>query len=192
MFVNTEDASHFANRAEWRKWLEKNHDVEPELWLLIYKKGSGAVGIPYEHAVEEAICFGWIDGKLRRIDDMCHAIRLTPRRKGGIWSENNRNRAEDMIRRGKMTEHGLAQIEEAKKNGQWAAAYAPKTVPPIPGDLKSALRANAKASRNFDDFANSYKSAYIHWVLDAKKEETRVRRIKEVVARAAANKRPGT
>lgn len=190
--MKREEATAFKDQAQWHVWLTRNHDRCDELWLLIHKKAVGDIGIRYEEAVEEAICFGWIDGKLRRIDDRCHVIRFTPRRPGGIWSENNRRRAERMIKEGRMQKPGLQQIEEAKKNGQWASAYAPKTVPPIPWDLKSALVANAKACRNFNDFANSYKSAYIHWVLDAKKEETRVRRIKEVVARAAANKRPGT
>jgi len=190
--VKTEDASYFENRTEWREWLRRSHDRKSEIWLLIFKKCAGNVGVPYEEAVEEAICFGWIDGKLRRIDDKCHAIRFTPRRKGCIWSESNRRRAEKMIRERKMTKPGLERIAEAKKGGQWSAAYAPRTVPPIPEDLKSALRSNITASRNFGAFANSYKSAYVHWVLDAKKEETRARRIREVVARAAANKRPGT
>jgi uncharacterized protein YdeI (YjbR/CyaY-like superfamily) len=190
--VKTEDASYFKDRTKWREWLRKHHDRKSEVWLLIYKKSAGNVGVPYEEAVEEAICFGWIDGKLRRIDDKCHAIRFTPRRKGCIWSESNRKRAEKMVREHKMTKPGLERITEAKKGGQWAAAYAPRTVPRIPEGLKSALRTNTTASRNFGAFANSHKSAYVHWVLDAKKEETRARRIKEVVARAAANKRPGT
>jgi len=179
-------------RREWRAWLRKNYMTEKAVWLIFYKKASGKPRLPYNDAVEEAICFGWIDGKLRRIDDKCHAIRFTPRRKGCIWSESNRKRAEKMAREHKMTKPGLERITEAKKGGQWAAAYAPRTVPRIPEGLKSALRTNTTASRNFGAFANSHKSAYVHWVLDAKKEETRARRIKEVVARAAANKRPGT
>jgi uncharacterized protein YdeI (YjbR/CyaY-like superfamily) len=190
--VKREEATAFKDQAQWHVWLTRNHDSRDELWLLIYKKAADDIGIRYEEAVEEAICFGWIDGKLRRIDDRCHAIRFTPRRPGGIWSENNRRRAESMIKEGRVQKSGLLQIEEAKRNGQWAAAYAPKTVPPMPPDLKSALRANTKASRNFASFANSYKSAYIHWVMDAKKQETRAKRIGVVVARAEANKRPGT
>ena len=190
--VKADEATSFRNRRQWHEWLSKNHGHCDELWLLIYKKSADEVGIRYEDAVEEAICFGWIDGKLRRIDDRCHAIRFTPRRRGGIWSESNRRRAERMMREGKMQKAGLRQIEEAKKNGRWQAAVAPKKVPPIPADLAKALKGNPIAHVRFDAFANSHKSAYVHWVLEAKKEETRAKRIREVVARSAIGKKPGT
>ncbi len=190
--MRPEEATLFEDRIRWRNWLRRNHSSESEIWLLIFKKGTGGEGVAYEEAVEEAICFGWIDGKLRRIDDRCHAIRFTPRRAGSVWSESNRDRAERMIRNRRMTKAGLESVEVAKKNGRWAEAYAPSKVPEIPDDLAEALMANQRAAKNFEGFANSYKSAYLYWVLDAKRPETRARRIREVVARAALNKRPGT
>lgn len=189
--MKADEATSFRNRSQWHEWLKKNQGRCDELWLLIYKKSAREVGIRYEDAVEEAICFGWIDGKLRRIDDRCHAIRFTPRRPGGIWSESNRKRAERMIREGKMQKAGLRQIEDAKKNGRWEAAFAPKDVPPIPTELKEAFKGNPVARKGFNSFANSHKSAYIHWVLEAKKEETRARRIREVIARSAISRKPG-
>jgi uncharacterized protein YdeI (YjbR/CyaY-like superfamily) len=189
--VKAEEATSFKGRAEWSEWLSKNHGRYEGIWLLIYKKSVGGIGLGYEDALEVAICFGWIDGKLRRIDDRCHAIRFTPRRPRGIWSENNRKRAERMIREGRMRAPGLKQVEDAKKDGRWDAAFAPKNVPPIPADLRKALRDNLEAWEKFRAFANSYKSSYIHWVLEAKTDETRSRRIREVVKRSRDGRRPG-
>lgn len=188
--MKADDAACFEDRRAWRAWLRRNHASEAEIWLLIHKKSAGKVGVPYEEAVEEAICYGWIDGKLRRIDDRRHAIRFSPRKPRSIWSESNRERAERMIKVRKMARAGLESVEIAKKNGRWAEAYAPKTVPRIPDDLSAALSADRRAARNFEAFANSYKSAYVHWVLDAKREETRAKRIREVVARSALNMKP--
>lgn len=192
MSVNADDAVQFEDRRAWRNWLRRNHARETEIWVLIHKKSAGMAGVPYEEAVEEAICFGWIDGKLRRIDDRRHMIRFTPRKPGSVWSESNRKRAERMISSCRMTKHGLETVDVAKKNGRWAEAYAPKEVPEIPDDLAAALGANDMAARNFESFANSYKSAYVYWVLGAKRPETRAKRIREVVARAALNKKPYT
>jgi len=190
--VRSEEATLFEDRDAWRDWLRRNHSRRTEIWLLIHKKSAGRVGVPYEEAVEEAICFGWIDGKLRRIDDRRHAIRFTPRKVGSVWSESNRDRAERMIRNRRMTKAGLKSVEIAKENGRWAEAYAPSKVPEIPDDLADALKADERAAKNFEGFANSYKSAYLYWVLDAKRPETRARRIREVVARAVLNKKPWT
>lgn len=188
--MRSEGATLFEDRGAWRDWLRKNHSRKTEIWLLIHKKSAGRVGVAYEEAVEEAICFGWIDGKLRRIDDRRHVIRFTPRRAGSIWSESNRDRAERMIRRRRMTKAGLESVEVAKKNGRWAEARAPRKVPEIPDDLAEALGADDRAARNFEALARSYKSAYVYWVLGAKRPETRAKRIREVVARAASNKKP--
>ncbi len=184
------DAVHFEDGPAWRKWLRKNHAREREVWLLIHKKSAGGQGIPYERAVEEAVCFGWIDGKLRRIDDRRHMIRFTPRKPGSVWSKSNRERAERMIQKRLMTRAGLESVRVAKKNGRWAEAYAPSEVPDMPEDLSSALRADERAAKNFGSFANSYKTTYVYWVLGAKREETRAKRIQEVVRRAALNKKP--
>ncbi len=179
------------NRNEWRKWLEKNHDKEKEIWLVFYKKHMGKAWLSYEDAVEEALCFGWIDGKLKRIDDEKHLIRFSPRKKNSVWSEINRKKAEKMIREGKMTEAGLAKIEEAKRSGKWFSTYTSKKRPTIPPDLKKALKGDKKAWENFHNFTNTYQLAYIHWVESARREETRKKLIEEVVKRASQNKKPG-
>jgi len=115
--------THFARtRAAWRKWLEKNHASKREIWLRLYKKHVKKPCVAYDHAVEEALCFGWIDGILKRIDDEQHVIRFSPRRKNSVWSDSNRKRVNRMTRQGKMTEAGLAAVREAKKNGRWQQA----------------------------------------------------------------------
>ena len=103
----------FRNRDEWRKWLEKNHEKEKEVWLVHYKKHSGKMGIQLEEAVEEALCFGWIDSKLKKVDEEKFTLKYSPRKANSVWSKLNREKAEIMIKAGKMTPAGLAVIEEA-------------------------------------------------------------------------------
>ena len=179
------------DRNDWRAWLEKNHDREKEIWVIFYKKHANKSGIPYDDAVEEALCSGWIDGILKRIDDEKHVIRFTPRRKNSVWSEINKKKAKRMIKEGKMTEAGLAKIKEAKKNGKWQEAYTSKKKLVMPPDLKKYLMENKKAYENFNNFANTYQNMYIGWVTGAKRKETRERRIKQVVEWAEQNKKPG-
>jgi len=105
-------------RGQWRSWLAKHHDQEKELWLIFYKEHTGHAGLTYEEAVQEALCFGWIDGILKRIDDEKHTIRFSPRRKNSIWSATNKKRVARMIASERMTEVGLAKVQEAKRNGQ--------------------------------------------------------------------------
>jgi uncharacterized protein YdeI (YjbR/CyaY-like superfamily) len=179
------------NRNEWRDWLIINHDIETEIWLIYYKKHSDKPRIPYDDAVEEALCFGWIDSLVKTIDDEKYMQKYTPRKKNSIWSDLNTKRAQKMIKEGRMTDAGLALIEIAKKNGKWDAAYSSKKMFEMPGDLKSALKQNKKAWENFNNFAPSYKNNYIGWVVSAKRDETREKRISEVVKRSEANQKPG-
>ena len=173
-------------REEWRTWLAENHASEKEVWLIHYKKHTGKPGITYEDAVEEALCFGWIDGLLRRLDDERYILRYSPRKKKSIWSELNKERAERMIDQGQMTEAGLAKISEAKKNGEWYREIASE----IPPDLKEALAAKKKALENFEGFSTSLQKRFIWWVDSAKKEETRQKRIQETVDMAEQKKKP--
>ena len=113
----------FKNRDEWRKWLEKNYRKEKEVWLVPYKKHVGKIGIQLEEAVEEALCFGWIDGKLRKVDKERFILRYSPRKANSVWSKLNRERVERLVKSGKMTAAGLSVIEEAKKRGSWNQAY---------------------------------------------------------------------
>ena len=189
--MEIEDALFFKDRAEWQTWLERNHDRETELWLGFHKKHTSKGWLQLDEAVEEAIRFGWIDGKLRRIDDEKHKIRFSPRRRGSVWSKINRERAERLIEEGKMTAAGLEKIEEAKQSGRWAAAYSHTERPELPEDLKEALSRNPRAWENFNQFSNSNQFMYVFWVNEAKRESTRKKRVDEVVERSARNEKPG-
>ncbi len=180
----------FQDQNEWRIWLEENHSSEKEVWVTIQKKNSGRKGLNYLDAVEEAICYGWIDSKMQSIDSQRFRQRFSPRRKNSIWSKKNRETAEKMIRTGKMSEAGLKTIKIAKENGKWDIAYSSQLVPTIPSDLTEALKKNELAWRNFHKFSNSTRFQYIYWVTSAKKDETRRKRIVEVVKKAIKNIRP--
>lgn len=180
----------FQNNKEWRKWLEENHLSKKKVWVIIQKKKSKKTGLKYEKAVEEAICFGWIDSKMQSIDGERFRQRFTPRRKNSIWSKKNKITAEKMILIGKMTQAGFGAIKEAKENGNWDAAYSSNITPTIPVALEKALKENVIAWRNFSKFSNSIKVQYIYWVMSAKKDETRQKRILEVVKKALKNIKP--
>jgi uncharacterized protein YdeI (YjbR/CyaY-like superfamily) len=184
-------ALHFRNSSEWHHWLSQHHDVEKEAWLIINKKHSSKAGIGHDKALEEALCFGWIDGILRSVDGDSFALRFSPRKAKSAWSKINKEKAELLIAQGRMTNAGSAKIEEAKKNGLWEDAYTNRKKGMIPTDLVSALSANRVAWANFHGFANSYRNMYIGWVAGAKTNETRKRRIAEVVKRSILNKKPG-
>jgi len=179
------------DRRTWRAWLRKNGRRKPEIWLVFYKKHTGRRCVSYDASVEEALCWGWIDGKLRRIDDEKHMVRFTPRRPGSIWSVANKARVREMIRQRKMTRAGMALVEDAKRSGTWQRASARESTDAPPPDLKRALARNPKARENFEAFAPSYRKMYIAWVLDAKRDETRRRRIAKVVERSARGRKPG-
>ncbi|MFC2010081.1 YdeI family protein [Chloroflexota bacterium] len=184
-------ALYFKNSQEWYKWLEQNHNKEIAVWLVIYKKRSKQIGIRYDEALEEALCFGWIDGKMQSVDEDKFILRYSPRKSKSVWSNINKEKSELLILQGRMTDAGLAKIEEAKKNGLWQDAYTNKKKDVIPVDLETALSANRIAWVNFHGFANSYRNMYIGWVTGAKAKETRMRRIAEVVKRSTLNKKPG-
>ena len=180
----------FLDRKEWRGWLQENHSSEKEVWVIIHKKESGRKGLKYLAAVEEAICFGWIDSKIQSIDAQRFRQRFSPRKKNSIWSKNNKETAEKMIQAGKMTQAGFETIKEAKRNGKWETAYSSRMVPKIPRDLEKALKENKLAWKNFKEFSNSTKFQYIYWVDSAKKDETRRKRVVDVVEKAAKNIKP--
>ncbi len=178
------------NKDEWREWLETNPKKEKEVWLIIYKRRSEKISITYEEAVEEALCFGWIDGIMKSIDVEKFAQRFSPRKPDSVWSLINKKRALKMIKEGKMTEAGLKLIQSARETGKWQAAYSSKTKPTLPLDLKKALKENKVAYKNFNNFSNSQELSYIYWVLSAKRKETRKKRIEVVVARSLKNIKP--
>ena len=182
--------SEFQDSNQWRNWLEKNHSSQTELWVIIQKKKSQKKGIKYEQALEEAICFGWIDSKMQSIDSDSFRLRFSPRRKKSIWSKKNKITAQKMIQSGKMAKPGLQAIQIAKQNGKWDRAYSSKVAPQIPKDLADALKQNDLAWKNFGGFSNSVKFQYVHWVTSAKRDATRQKRISEVVKKSIQNVKP--
>ena len=189
--MNPEKTLCFKSRENWRKWLGKNHDSSKEAWLVHYKKYSKIKGISLSDGVEEAICFGWIDGKLKSVDKDKFILRYSPRKKKSVWSKINKERAEKLIKHCRMTKAGLDKIEVAKSSGFWDNAYTNKKREKMPDVLKEAFFKNKSAWDNFRKFANTYRNMYIGWVIGAKTEETRTKRIKEVLKRSLLNKKPG-
>jgi len=192
MTIISADATlYFKNRNQWRAWLEKNHNKYNEVWLIHYKKNSDKKSVNHFDAVEEALCFGWIDSKLKKIDEESFILKYSPRKSKSVWSKINKEKAEELIASGKMTRAGLDKIEEAKKQGLWDTAYTNLVKDRLPSDLKEALMKKSVAWHNFQKFANSYRNMYIGWVKSAKTKETRKKRIDEVVKRSLQNKKPG-
>ncbi len=172
---------------EWRNWLSEHHQNKKEIWLIFYKKAIEKSSISYNDSVEEAICFGWIDGIKKRKDNEKFTHRFTPRNEKSVWSIVNKRIAEKMINKGRMTDVGLTKIEAAKSSGRWFDAYGQKTKPNIPADLKEALLKNKKACKNWTKFGNSYQNRYIRLVTRAKTEETRKKQIDKIVRLAEQN-----
>ena len=183
-------AQNFPNRIDWRKWLEKHAQDSLGLWVYIWKKNAPNHGLSYEEALDEAICFGWIDGPMKGIDENKFILRLVPRKKNSIWSMKNKIRAEKLIAAGKMTSAGLHQIEVAKQNGLWNAAYTSRNFS-IPDDLERDLAQNSIAAKNFHNFSKSIQFQYVYWINQAKTTETRTNRIHEVIRRAQLSLKPG-
>ena len=179
-----------ADRAAWRGWLEANHAERPAVWLLLDKKEAGEPRMSYDEAVEEALCWGWIDGLVNRWDERRYAVRFTPRRPGSVWSESNVERVRRMIAEERMTPAGMALVDEARRRGTWdeAASGRPDVTPP---DLEAALAAAPAAHGHWAAWAPSHRRTYVYWILDAKRPDTRARRVSEVVRRAASGLKPG-
>lgn len=181
---------HVTNRDEWRAWLAKHHASETEVWLIYYKKQSGQPRIPYEDAVEEALCFGWIDSLVKRIDDEKFAQKFTPRRDVTRWSALNKRRVRKMIKEGRMTKVGLAKIDLSVLDEK-PVPKPKKRELSLPRFVKQALMANPNAWKYFQSLAPSYRRYCIGWIMHAKKDETRQRRLREVVSLLAQNKKLG-
>jgi uncharacterized protein YdeI (YjbR/CyaY-like superfamily) len=173
-------------RKEWRTWLRKNHTKEKSVRLILYKKESSMPTIHYEEAVDEALCFGWIDSKPNKRDEESYYLLFSKRSPKSNWSKANRERAKGLIKQGLMEKAGLDMIELAKKNGTWTALIDVQNSV-IPDDLQQALNKNKKALSNFEAFPPSSKRIILEWILNAKKQETREKRIIETVTLAAKN-----
>jgi uncharacterized protein YdeI (YjbR/CyaY-like superfamily) len=173
------------NRPQWRKWLVKHHTSSPGVWLVFYKAHTGVKSIPYEDAVREALCFGWIDSLVKRLDDDRYAFKITPRQPRSKWSDLNRKRWAELKAAGLLTSAGLV---AAPTNN----SYAPRPViPDLPFYIAKALRTNSKAWEFFRDLAPTYRRHFVVWIHIAKQPETRERRIRESIRLLAAGKKLG-
>lgn len=179
----------FESRNEFRTWLEEHHDTAEELWVGYYKADAERSGIGYGESVEEALCFGWIDGLIKGIDDETYTRRFTPRSPDSKWSKANKERVEAMIEAGKMTPAGMELVEAAKESGEWADAYRLADDHEIPAELEAALRENETAWENFQNFSNTDQHAFIAAVEEAKTDETKQKRIERTVEIAAQDLR---
>jgi uncharacterized protein YdeI (YjbR/CyaY-like superfamily) len=179
----------FGNREQWRTWLEDHHTTESEAWLVLYKKKYQDQGLTLDEAVEEALCFGWIDGTLRSLDEKRYALRYSPRRRRSIWSMSNIQRVEKLLAEGKMTEAGRVKIAEAKENGEWEAAIRREQVEIIPKELESVLRKKEGALSAYRALPKSRKKHFIFWLQSAKRDETKQKRIRKIVEELMAKEK---
>jgi len=177
------------DRREWRAWLQAHHTTATGVWLIYYKKASGQPSVPYAEAVEEALCFGWIDSRANALDDQRHLQMFTPRKPKSPWSRLNKERVARLTAQGLMAPAGLAAVAAAQQNGLWTAYDAIEELR-VPDDLAEALTADEAAGRNFAAFSASVKKQLLWWIVSAKRAETRASRIAQIVAGAAANKNP--
>jgi len=178
----------FKTQATFRAWLEKNHNKKDELWLGYYKKASGKTSVTYKEALEEVLCFGWIDGISKNIDEEKYCQRYTPRRKGSIWSAVNINKAEKLIKNGKMHSTGLHVYKnrDLKRAGLYSNEQ--KEIK-FPAALLKMMKANKKAWENYSKMPPGYRKTSTWWVISAKQEETRQRRMKTLILDSEAGRR---
>lgn len=176
------------DRAAWRRWLERHHATSTGVWLLLAKKGSGLASVTYEEAVEEALCFGWIDAKANALDERRYKQWMAPRKPGSGWAASNKGRVERLFAEGRMAPAGLAAIEAAKADGSWTKLDAGASLT-VPRDLARAMKAYPDARRHFDAFPPSARRTILGWIASAKKPETRVKRIEETARLAQENVR---
>src|SRR3989440_3639404 len=172
----------FASAAEWEKWLEENHAASDGAWIKMAKKGSGIESVRYPEVLDTALCFGWIDGRREALDERFFLQRFTPRRPRSRWSRINRDKAERLIAEGRMRPAGLAEVERAKADGRWEAAYEGQKSSTVPDDLQRELDARPKAKAFFAELNSQNRYAILYRLQDAKKPETRARRLAKFVA----------
>ena len=169
----------FASQAEWEAWLDAEHGASDGVWLRFAKKGSGVTTVVYPEALEVALCYGWIDSQVSSLDERFYLQRFTPRRSKSKWSKINRDKIEDLTRQGRMKPAGLEQVELAKADGRWEAAYSSPASMTVPDDLEKALDGSPKAAEFWAGLNKSNRYAIIYQLEDAKKPETRVRRLEK-------------
>ncbi|MCX6258130.1 MAG: YdeI/OmpD-associated family protein [Bacteroidia bacterium] len=176
------------NRAEWRQWLEANHASVKEVWLVFFKKHTGKRLLSYDDAVEEAICFGWIDSIVRKMDDEKYMQKFTPRKAGSAWSESNIKRVHMLISQGKMTDAGLTTVDPSILNNNYSVK---QRITQLSPEIEKILSSNKEAWKNFSNLPPSHQKQFIMWIMEAKKEETKMKRLTEAIQMLIKNERLG-
>jgi uncharacterized protein YdeI (YjbR/CyaY-like superfamily) len=177
------------DRESWRAWLAENHASEREVWVVFPKKQTGELCMSYEESVEEALCHGWIDSLVKRMDEKTYARKFTPRTNNQNWSELNKRRVAKLIQEGRMTEIGLAKVNYS--NAELQPRKSKPEIPSIPAFVEQGLLKNKQAWENFMRLAPSHKRNYVLWISSAKREETRAKRLQEAIQLLIQNKKLG-
>lgn len=178
----------FSAAAEWEEWLVTQHEASAGIWMKLAKKGGGAETVTYAQAIEVALCFGWIDGRKGALDEVHWLQRFTPRSARSKWSRINRDKAQELIDAGRMHPAGLRQVELAQADGRWEAAYEGQRTSTVPADLEQALADNDAARAFFGELNSANRYAILYRIADAKRAETRARRIATYVTMLAEHK----
>ncbi|WP_200975599.1 YdeI family protein [Echinicola sp. 20G] len=178
-----------ANKKEWREWLEKNHKQKDAVWLIIHKKGSSKPNLSWSDAVDEALCFGWIDSTKRPIDSEKYIQYFGKRKPNSIWSKINKDKIEQLTSSGLMTELGLESVKIAKQNGSWTLLDSAEKLE-IPADLEEAFGQRPKAKAYFLSLSKSARKSLLQWIAMAKRPATREKRISELIESASKEERP--
>lgn len=179
------------DRDEWRGWLSQNHETCSEVWLVYFKKHTGKPSIAYRESVQEALCFGWIDGLKKRLDDERYTHRFTPRRQKSKWSPLNTRLAEELIAEGKMAGAGLKAYKQRLSYEETFLQNREQDELPLPPEFQAALESNPTARQNFQALAPGYRKQFLGWVSSAKRAETRARRLAEAMEMLEQNQKPG-
>jgi uncharacterized protein YdeI (YjbR/CyaY-like superfamily) len=183
---------HLTTRKQWRQWLAKNHKTTKEIWLVYYRNETGKPSIPYEDLVEEALCFGWIDSIIKKLDNDCYARKFTPRTNMTKWSDLNKRRMSRMLKAGLVTKAGQATIEGISlAENKTAKTLKKQTTLEIPDFIRKAFKQDTTVWGNFNALAKSYQRDYILWISSAKREKTRTRRIEESIKLLKNNQKLG-
>mgnify|MGYP000911621619 CR=1 FL=1 len=177
--INSYKQFYAPDRKTWRKWLAKNHATTPGIWLIYYRKQSEKSGVSYNDAVEEALCFGWIDSTMRPLDESRYMQLFTPRKPKSVWSALNKSRVEKLIAAGLMTSAGLEKIDISKQNGSWEQLDHIEALI-VPTDLAQQLKRSKKATAYFESLRKTHKKSILYWLGSAKRPETRTKRIEEI------------
>jgi uncharacterized protein YdeI (YjbR/CyaY-like superfamily) len=181
---------HVDDREGWRAWLERNHANAQGVWVVTWRTQTGKPRLDYDALVEEALCFGWVDSREQPVDDERRMQLVTPRKLGSAWARSNKERIARLENAGALADAGRRVVEAARADGSWSRYDAAEALE-SPADLEAALAADAQAAQHFEAFSDAAKRAILRWLIDAKRPETRAKRIEETARLAARNERAG-